>query len=228
MYATMDISSGKLENDKCPMIIWKGDQMTAIEFFSGDPSEIAPWIKRTLLIYDVPITNFAYDATGHGYWMQGLTEGIPVTWNKRVMQEYDANGNPITLDDYYNLRSQLLGKTEVMIKSGLLSCSIPRDKLILYGRKGETRRFIDILYDEIELFATLKKNKKTYYRNTDEFKAKYHFSPDIMTTIALKAIFKLDLRARKGPTTQVADDAYDALFMRPRPNMVRQFTRVQR
>jgi hypothetical protein len=216
MYATMDISSGRLENDKCPMIIWRGDQMIAIEFFSGEPESISPWIKDQLTHYRIDIRNFAYDATGHGYWMQGLTEGIPITWNKRVMQEYDANGNPITVDEYYNLRSQLLGKTEVMIKSGMLSCAIPKDKRFVYGRKGETRRFIDVLYDEIDLFITLKKNKKTYYRSTDEFKARYKFSPDIMTTIALKAVFNLDLHERKKPAIQVADDAYDALYSRPK------------
>jgi hypothetical protein len=37
-----------------------------------------------------------------------------------------------------------------------------------------------------------------------------------MTTIALKAVFNLDLRERKKPAIQVADDAYDALYSRPK------------
>lgn len=212
MYATMDISSGKTENDKCPMIIWHGLQMIAIEQFSGRPEELAGWIQSRLDKYQVPITNFAFDATGHGYWVQAFTSGIPVTWNKRTIQEYDANGNAVTTDEYYNLRSQLLGKTEVMLKTGLISCAISKDALIPYGHKNEQRRFCDILFDEISLFVTLRKNNKTYYRSTDEFKTKFKFSPDIMTTIALRAIFELDTRERKQPKKTVSGNAYNGLY----------------
>jgi hypothetical protein len=208
----MDVSSGKAENDKSPMIIWKGHQMIAVEFFSGEPTEMSGWIKRTLEKYDVQISNFAYDATGHGYWMQGLTDGVPITWNKRVMQEYDQFGNPVTLDEFFNLRSQLLGKTEVLMKSGTLSCAIPQDTRFMYGRKGETRRFIDVLFDEMALFNKTTKNKKTYYRSTDEFKEKFHFSPDIMTTIGLRAVFDLDARPRKQAAPDVREDAYDDFY----------------
>lgn len=214
-YATMDISSGKAENDKCPMIIWHGLQMIAIEMFSGKPTELQGWIQMMLDRYNVPVTNFAFDATGHGYWVQAFTAGIPVTWNKRVMQEYDASGNQVQTDEFFNLRSQLLGKTEVLLKSGLISCVVPKDKIIPYGHRSEHRRFIDILFDETNLFITLKKNKKTYYRSTDEFKAKFKFSPDIMTTIAIRAVFELDTRERKQPPAEVADDAYDELYASP-------------
>lgn len=216
MYATMDISSGKAQNDKCPMIIWRGSQMIAIEQFSGEPALLQGWIQSRLDKYGVPVCNFAFDATGHGYWVQAFTAGIPITWNKRVMQEYDASGNPVSTDEFFNLRSQLLGKTEVMMKSGLISCSIPKNKLIPYGHKNEMRKFIDILFDEISLFITLQKNKKTYYRSTDEFKAKFKFSPDIMTTIALRAVFELDTRERKQPKPQVPDNVYHALYHRPK------------
>lgn len=216
MYATMDISSGMAENDKAPMIIWRGLQQIAIEQFSGKPEELAGWIQSRLDKYGVPIKNFAFDATGHGYWVQAFTSGIPITWNKRVMQEYDSNGNPVATDEYYNLRSQLFGKTEVLIKSGQMSCAIPKDKLIPYGHKNEQRRFIDILFDETMLFSTLKKNGKTYYRSTDEFKAKFKFSPDIMTTIALRAVFELDTRERKQPPKTVPDNVYHNLYHRPK------------
>lgn len=212
MYATMDVSSGKAENDKMPLIIWRGLQMIGLEQFSGEPNEVSNWIKTRLQRYNVPIKNFAYDATGHGYWMRGLTEGMPITWNKRVMQEYDKNGNAITIDEFYNLRSQLFGKMEVLLKSGLISCAIPQDKLIPYGHKNELRRFIDILFDEMNLFITLKKNGKTYYRSTDEFKDKFKFSPDIMTTIVLRAIFELDMRERKQPAPRVPENAYVGLY----------------
>lgn len=215
MYATMDISSGKTENDKAPMIIWRGLQAIALEFFSGSPKELEGWIDAMLKKWRVPVTNFAFDATGHGYWVQAFTDGIPITWNKRVMQEYDNNGNPIQTDEYFNLRSQLLGKTEVLIKSGLLSMAIPKDKTFVYGHKGQQRRFIDILFDEIDLFAITHKNKKIYYRSKDEFKDKYKFSPDITETISLRAVFELDARPKKQPKPVTENDAYDELYHRP-------------
>lgn len=215
MYATMDVSSGKAKNDKMPLIVWRGLQMIGLEQFSGEPNEVSNWIKTRLQKYNVPIKNFAYDGTGHGYWMRGLTEGIPITWNKRAMQEYDKNGNAITIDEFFDLRSQLLGKMEVLLKSGLVSSAIPQDKMIPYGHKNEYRRFIDILFDEMNLFITLKKRGKTYYRNTEEFKNKFKFSPDIMTTIVLRAVFELDTRERKQPKPVITDDAYDDLYRRP-------------
>lgn len=215
MYATMDISSGKTENDKAPMIIWRGLQGIALEFFSGSPKELEGWIDAMLKKWRVPVTNFAFDATGHGYWVQAFTDGIPITWNKRVMQEYDNNGNPIQTDEYFNLRSQLLGKTEVLIKSGQLSMAIPKDKVFIYGHKGQQRRFIDILFDEIDLFAITHKNKKIYYRSKDEFKDKYKFSPDITETISLRAVFELDARPKKQLKPVTESDAYDELYHRP-------------
>ncbi|MBD5306092.1 MAG: hypothetical protein HDS14_00465 [Bacteroides sp.] len=213
-YATMDISSGKSGNDRCPMVIWQGLRIIAIEQFQGEPSELAAWIQRKLDFYNIPVSNFAYDATGHGYWVQAFTSGMPVTWNRRTMQEYDINGNPVIVDEYFNLRSQLLGKTEVLIKSGAISCVMSQDTLIPYGRKNETRRLIDILYDEIALFSRLQRNRKIYYRSTDEFKARFRYSPDLMTAIALRAIFELDSRKRKEPKPQTPPGVYKALYKR--------------
>lgn len=212
MYATMDVSSGKSKNDKMPMIIWRGLRIIAIELFSGEPSMLKDWIESRLRKYNIPVSHFAFDSTGHGYWVQAFTDGIPVTWNARVIQEYDSAGNPVKTDEYYNLRSQLLGKTEVLFKKGLISCAIPSDKMLVYGKKDQQRRFIDILFDEINLFIKQTKNNKTYYRSTDEFKARFKFSPDIMTTIALRAIFTLASKERKQPPKQVAPDAYNALY----------------
>ncbi len=212
MYATMDVSSGREGNDKMPMIIWRGLRMIAIELFSGEPMMLKSWIESRLRKYNVPVTNFAFDATGHGYWVQAFTDGFPVTWNKRVLPEYDSAGNQVNSDEFYNLRSQLLGKMEVLIKSGMISSAIPADTILTYGKKDNQRRFIEILYDEVNLFIVQKRNKKTYYRSTDEFKSRFKFSPDIMTTIALRAIFTLDTRQRKQPPKKVEPDAYKALY----------------
>lgn len=218
MYATMDISSGGKGNDKCPMVIWKGLQIIAILFFSGQPMEIAPWIQRQLTTYGVPITNFAYDATGHGYWMQGLTSGMAVTSNARAKQELDENGNPVQAEQFFNLRSQLLGKMKVLFERGDISCSLDRYTQLPYGKNGETRQFIDILFDEINVFVTQQRMNKIYYKSKDEYKDRYKHSPDLMDAIMLRAVFELDARPKKKALPPITDDAYNGLYRNYNPN----------
>ena len=212
LYGTFDVGGGK--GDSAPMIIWRGLQMIAIEYFKGEPKELAGWVKSILDRYGVPVTHFAYDATGFGYWLQGLTNGVPITANKRPLKEYDEYGNESQRDEYFNCRSQLLGKLEVALKRGDISCAIPKDKLVQYGTKADTRRFIDVLMDGTNIFITQKKNSKTYYRNKDEFKSKFKYSPGEIDAMSLRMVFELDTRERKQPKPQVADDAYDALYSR--------------
>lgn len=218
MYATMDISSGGKGNDKCPMVIWKGLQIIAIQFFSGQPMEIAPWIQRQLTTYGVPITNFAYDATGHGYWMQGLTSGMAVTANARAKQELDENGNPMQAEQYFNLRSQLLGKMKVLFERGDISCAVDKYTVLPYGKNGETRQFIDILFDEINVFVTQQRMNRIYYKSKEEYKDRYKHSPDIMDAIMLRAVFELDARPKKKPSPPITDDAYNGLYRSYKPN----------
>ncbi len=225
MYATMDIASGK--EDSAPMIIWRGLQMVDIDYFKGDPNNLADWIKSRLTRYNVPITNFVYDSTGHGYWVQALTNGIGVTSNRRAVQEYDGYGNPTsTHNEFFNLRSQMLGKLEVMLKRGEISCIIPRDKLVPFGKNNELRRFYDVLCDGVDLFRISLKNGKTYYHTKEEFKSRYKYSPGELDSIALRMYPEFDTRERKQPKSQVADDAYDALYAhRPRPMFARRIYR---
>lgn len=220
MYATMDISSGAKGNDKCPMIIWRGDTVIALKFFQGSPQEISPWIKKQLHEYKVPIENFAYDATGHGYWMQGLTNGIAVTSNARAKQELDEYGNVVQAEQFFNLRSQLLGKMKVMFERGDISFAIDKYTLIPYGKDGQMSQIIDILFDEINVFSidSSKNTDKIYYRNKEEYKSKFKHSPDLMDAIILKAIFHLDARERKKPSPRVKYNAYDGLYKRPHIN----------
>lgn len=212
MYATMDVSGGGEESDNCPMVIWKGLQIIAIKMFSGDPKQLVDWIDTTLREYSVPKEHFAFDATGIGYYLRGFSSGIPITANKRVLQEYDEYGNPVTLTDYYNLRSQLLGKTKVLFEKGELSCAVDKDMVLPYGKKGKTRRLIDILFDEMNVFITTTKNRKVYYRHKDEYKSKFKASPDLMDAISYRAIFELDAREKKAPPKEIPDDAYDGLY----------------
>lgn len=211
MYATMDIASGK--EDSAPMMIWRGLQMIDIEYFRGDPTTLSSWIQSRLARYNVPITNFAYDSGGHGYWVQALTNGIGITANRHTIQEYDQYGNPTsTHTEFFNLRSQLLGKLEVMLKSGEISCVIPQEKLVPFGKGNQTRRFIDVLSDGVDLFRTTMRNGKTYYNSKDEFKDRFKYSPGEMDDMLMRMIFELDTRERKQPKPQVEDDAYDALY----------------
>lgn len=220
MYATMDVSGGSLQSDNSPMVIWRGLQIVDIKFFRGDSKELVSWIDKQLKTYGVPIDHFAYDATGIGYYLRSYTSGWPITANKRCLAEYDENGNQVLIDEYFNLRSQLFGKTEVLIKRGEISIALNKDTVIPYGKNGTTRKLVDVLFDEINVFVTQERNKKIYYRSKDEYKAKFHSSPDLIDAIAYRAIFELDTRERKQPKPQVREGAYRKLFKQP-PRMVR-------
>lgn len=216
MYATLDVSTGGKDADKCPMVIWKGLQIVAIRFYSGDAKNLVSWIHGILDEYGVPISNFAFDATGIGNYLKDFTAGMGVTANKRPIQELDTYGNPIQLEQYFNLRSQLLGKMRVMFERGDISCALDKYMQIPYGKNNTMRNLVDILFDEINVFVATSRNNKIYYKSKDEYKAKFHHSPDLMDAIVLRAIFELDARPKKQPSTQVADNAYDALFSRER------------
>lgn len=220
MYATMDVSGGSLQSDNSPMVIWRGLQIVDIKFFRGDSKELVTWIDKQLKTYGVPIDHFAYDATGIGYYLRSYTSGWPITANKRCLAEYDENGNQVLIDEYFNLRSQLFGKTEVLIKRGEISIALNKDAVIPYGKNGTTRKLVDVLFDEINVFVTQERNKKIYYRSKDEYKAKFHSSPDLIDAIAYRAIFELDTRERKQPKPQVREGAYRKLFKQP-PRMAR-------
>lgn len=215
MYATMDIASGK--EDSAPMMIFHGSQIVDVEYFKGEPDTLASWIQSKLDRYKVPITNFAYDSGGHGYWVQALTNGIGVTANKRPMQEYDEYGNQTsTHNEFFNLRSQLLGKLEVMLKRGEISCIVPKDKLVPFGKGNQMRRFYDVLTDGVDLFRTTVRNGKIYYNSKDEFKSRFKYSPGELDDLLLFMIFFLDTRERKQPKPQVPNNAYHALYHRPK------------
>ena len=213
MYGTFDVGGGK--GDSAPFIVWRGLQMIAIEYFQGEPYELAGWIKTMLARYGIPVEHFAYDGTGFGYWMQGLTNGISITSNRRALQEYDEHGNQVTRDEFFNCRSQLLGKLEVALKRGDISCKIDKEKRVKFGTKNETRRFVDVLIDGVNLFITSKKNGKTYYNSKEEFKARFKYSPGEMDAMSLRMVFELDTRERKQPKPKTADDAYDDLYKNP-------------
>lgn len=218
IYATMDISKGGVDSDGCPCIIWKGLQIIAIEFFRKDTEseethQLENFINGVMNRYNIPISNFAYDANGIGGLIEDfLKKGARgISGQGRVEQEYDENGNQVTVARYFNLRSQLLGKTEIMLKKGEISVGVGKDLVIPYGKKGQRRRLIDVLFDEINVFITTDRNGKIYYRKKEEYKDKFKSSPDLMDAISYRAIFELDTRERKQAAPQVASDAYDVL-----------------
>lgn len=212
MYATLDVSGGGTDSDDCPMVIWKGLTIVAIKFFRGDPKELVGWIDSTLSEYGVPINNFAFDATGLGFYLKGYSGGMPVTANRRTIQEIDKYGNPVIIEQYFNLRSQLLGKTKVLLETGEISCVVDKNMVIPYGKKGMKRKLIDVLFDEMNVFTATTKNRKIYYRHKDEYKAKFKSSPDLMDAISYRAIFELDARPKKAPSVQIEENAYNGLY----------------
>ena len=215
MYATLDVSRSVDDNsDDSPMVIWKGLQIIAIEMLHVDlKTLVTKTISDILHRYNVPVENFAFDASGIGEYLQDFTEGNPIKGNKRVIQEYDKYGNPVELERYFDLRSQLHGKTEAMLQRGEISCLVDKNRVLRYGKKGATRQLIDILFDEIDVFANYDRNGKIYYNNKKEYKAKHQkSSPDLMDAIVLRSFFELDARPKKQPKPQVSPDAYDALY----------------
>ena len=215
MYALMDVSGGEMESDDCPMAIMRGNQCIALKFFRGTPKELVDFIDNTLDEYHVPVEHFAFDATGIGYYLKAYTSGYPVTANRKPLQELDSNGNPVMVDNYFNLRSQLLGKMKVMFEKGELSMAIDKNTVIPYGKKGKQRMLLDVLFDEINVFISTKRNKKIYYRSKDEYKSKYHSSPNLMDTLTLFSVFRLDARPKKQPEQEIVDDAYYGLYDTP-------------
>lgn len=213
MFATLDVSGGDTKSDNCPMVIWKGLQIIAIEMFRGDAKELVDWIDAMLKKYGVPVEHFAWDATGIGGYLKAYTKGYPVTANKAAIQELDENGNPVTTELYFNVRSQLLGKMRVLIETGKISSSLTPEMRIRYGRKGETQKLIDILFTEMDLFAAETKNKRIFYKSKDLYKASHQKnSPDLMDSICLRAVFELDARPKKAPPKEIGDDAYEGFF----------------
>ena len=213
MYATLDVSMGEKGCDRCPMVIWRGHTIIAIEYFpGGGAKELVHWINLKLRQYNIDVSNFAFDATGIGNYLKDYTSGEPVTANARARQELDEYGNPIQMEQYFNLRSQLLGKTRVMFERGDMSCSLDRNARLPYGRNGETRSLFDILCDEINVFVTTDKNGKIYYKSKSEYKERFHSSPDLMDSVTLRAVFDINARQKKKPKAMVLDDAYDGLY----------------
>lgn len=212
MYATLDVSGGNTDSDDCPLCIFCGNSLIAIKTFRGDPKELVGWIDDNLSRYGVPVSNFAFDATGIGNYLRAYTSGVPLTVNRRPLQELDKDGNPVNLDAFFNLRSQLLSRLEVMLQKRELNFAIPGDMTIQYGKKGEHRRVKDILFDEINVLAFETRNGKRYARSKDEYKAKFKLSPGLMDAIMLFMYFFLDSKPKKQPRPQVSDDAYDALY----------------
>lgn len=215
MYATMDISGSASSKhpDACQMVIWKGLRFIAIETYIGDMKAIVPWIEGTLAKYGIPMHNFAFDATGMGFFLKDYINANPVTANKTAMQEYDENGNPVTFEQYFNLRSQLMGKMSVLIETGQISTSMDLNSRIPYGKNGELRSLRDILFDGIDLFVTTTKNKRIYYLSKDEYKARHQKnSPDLWDTICLRSLWELDARPKKQPAPEIEDDAYEGFY----------------
>jgi hypothetical protein len=211
MYATMDVSGGNAQSDSCPMVIWRGLRIIAIKLFRGDAKELVSWIADTLAQYNVPVQNFAFDATGLGYYLKAYTQGMPIVANKAAMKEFDVDGNPVVVEQYFNLRSQLLGKTKVMLERGDISCALDKSTMLTYGRKNEQRQLIDILFDERNIFVVTTRNKKIYYRSKDEYKSKFKGSPDLFDAISYRAVFELDGKPKKR-VVEVSADAYDSLY----------------
>lgn len=215
MYATLDVSAGGEKSDGCPLVVWRGLQIIAIEYFKGDMKELVYWIERKLREYGVQYSNFCFDSAGVGYYLNSFINANPIIGNSASKKEVDEYGNPVSIGSFFNLRSQLLGKTKVLFETGQISTSLNLNDKHPYGNKGEYRSLRDILFDEIDLFISTTRNGKTYFLSKSEYKSRHQKnSPDLMDSICLRSYFELDARPKKQPAPEIPDDAYDGLFNR--------------
>ena len=208
MYATLDVSEGKDNSDGCPMVIWRGLTIIAIEMCKANPKDLVDWINIQLNKYNVPIENFAFDATGIGTYLKYFSNGVPYTANKRQIQEMDSYGNPVLMEQYTYLRSQVLEKVKTMIEKGEISCSLDKYYKIPYGKSNTLTSIVDILSKEKDIFIKTEVNKRIHYKSKDEFKLKYKYSPDLMDSISLIAMFFFDARQKKKAAPIYNEDNY--------------------
>lgn len=216
LYASMDISAGGAGNDDAPMFFWRGNCVFAVEYYRGD-EPITQWMARQLARYKVPYEHFVYDGTGMGYLLKDFTRGIPLVVNKAPIPEYDEYGNRIEIEQYTRLRSQLLSKLEAALKRGEICCSIPKDYPVPFGKKGQTRRFIDALADQKDVFIFDTVSGKKNALSKDEFKKKYKYSPNEIDALYLGMYFFLNPKERKAPKPANNKFTYTALYRRPKP-----------
>jgi hypothetical protein len=209
VYASLDVAGG---GDNCVMIIWKEMTIIAIENFEGDPKQLEFWIKATLHGYGVPIQNMSFDATGIGNYLKGYTDGRPVTANMRPIQEYDEAGNPVTMELYYNIRSQLMGKAQYMFETGQISCVVDKDRVFPHGKNKTPKPIIDIFIEESDEFRRTTKGTRFYFKSKDEFKDRFGYSPDYMDALIYRMIFILDGKARKEVEPELTEADYAALY----------------
>lgn len=207
MYATMDVSMG---GDNCLMIIWREHTIIAIQHLDGSRPEVLPaQIKYYLAQYGITEDHLAFDGTGVGEYLRGFVNGRPLVMNTRALPEYDERGNIAITEQYYNLRSQLLAKTQYLIETRKMACSVSEREIYPHGRNKAGKYLIDILKEEADVFRSSVKNGKTYYRLKKEFKEQYGYSPDFMDTISYRAVFDIDSPTRKQAKRQfTAADYY--------------------
>lgn len=214
MYASADISGG---GDACVMYIWRGNTIVAREeYLLADYRQMPAWVTAKLTQYGVSVKHFAFDATGLGQYLKDFIRGEAIVCNTRPRQEYDEAGNPVTLEEWFNLRSQLMGKMQYMLQTGAISCAIPPDKMFPHGPKRIPKAFRDILREESEVFRRKFKGNKLYYRSKDEFKDKFRYSPNEIDAITYKAVFHLDAKQRKEAPKHYSKQDYYRQMNRPR------------
>ncbi|WAX17123.1 hypothetical protein PF672P1_00065 [Parabacteroides phage PF672P1] len=207
MFATLDVSGG---GDLCSMLVWKGLRLIKIEVFEGGYDKLERWIRPTLSAWNVPVENLAIDTTGLGQYLKSyITNARHVTYNTVAIKEYDEAGNAIEAEKYYNVRSQLIAKTEAMIMKGEMTIDIDRNAVFPHGTKRIPKILEDILIEESNIFKRTERNGRLYYLNKKEFISKYRVSPDIMDSICLRSVFELQNVKRKEKEVVFTESDYN-------------------
>lgn len=211
MYASVDVAAG---GDNCVMVVWRELTIVAIESFDpeGDYRKVEKWIGATLAHYEVPIGNMAFDATGSGAYLKSYTNGRAITANVRAIQELDEWGNVVTMELFYNLRSQLMGKMQFLMETGKISCVVDQNKYFPHGKNKTDKNLIEIMFEEADIFRRTIKGTKFYFKLKTEFKERYGYSPDYWDAITYRAIFEIDGKAKKEGELELTEADYSSLW----------------
>lgn len=212
MYATLDVSGGGEKADNCPMWIFRGKTAIALKVFNGNLKELETWVRAVLNEYKIPMSNFCFDATGIGQYLKAYTSGRPITGNMRPIQEVDEAGNVVVLEQYFNLRSQLIGRTKVMLEKGEISINFSEHEQFQHGKWKAGRSIKEIMIEESNIFMQTTRNNKIYYRSKDEFRDRFKYSPDYMDAFWQIAVFHLSAKERKEIEPELCEHDYAGLY----------------
>ena len=209
MYITADIGDG---GDPSVAWVWRGLTKIAREItYTDDAQEKVKWLRGLMLNYNVKPYHLAFDGNGIGNYIDDYLLGcIPIIAHTRPLPQYDTEGIKTIIVDYVSLRDQLMDKLVALHKSGMISCTVPPNTILPYGRNNEVKPLSEILIQEKELFVKYQNasNNKTYFEPKKTYKKKYSCSPDDTDCDMFRMIFEINAKIKDEPERELTEQDY--------------------